>query len=60
MPDIDDIEDEVIRRELPMYIERIIREIIQFENGGYYDETVIDRNLDLIRSLLDARIDFED
>ena len=60
MPDIDDIEDEVIRRELPMYIERIIREIVQFENGGYYDETVIDRNLDLIRSLLDARIDFED
>ena len=59
-PDIDEIEDEVIRKELPHYIGGIIREIRQFEQGGYFEWSSIQRNLKRIEDLLDNRIDFEE
>ena len=55
-----DIEDEVIRTELKMYFKSILKEIMQYESGGYYDESFIDRQLDGIKDLLDTRIDFEE
>ena len=59
-PDIDEIEDEVIRKELSNYIGGIISEIRQFEKGGYYERAMIKRQLRRIEDLLDNRIDFED
>ena len=59
MPDIDEIEDDVIRSELKMYFKSIVKEIVQFEKGGFYDESFVDNQLDSIRGLLEARIDFE-
>ena len=55
-----DIEDEVIRTELKMYFKSIVKEIVQFEKGGFYDESFVDNQLDSIRGLLEARIDFEE
>ena len=60
MPDIDEIEDDVIRSELKMYFKSIVKEIVQFEKGGFYDESFVDNQLDSIRGLLEARIDFEE
>ena len=54
-----DIEDEVIRKELPHYIGGIIQEIRQFEKGGYYERAMIKRQLRRIEDLLDNRIDFD-
>jgi hypothetical protein len=59
-PDIDEIEDEVIRKELPHYIGGIIGEIRQFEKGGYFERAMIKRQLRRIEDLLDNRIDFEE
>ena len=59
-PDIDEIEDEVIRKELSNYIGGIISEIRQFEKGGYYERAMIKRQLRRIEDLLDNRIDFEE
>ena len=59
MPDIDEIEDEVIRKELSNYIGGIISEIRQFEKGGYFERNMIKRQLRRIEDLLDNRIDFE-
>ena len=59
-PDIDEIEDEVIRKELSNYIGGIISEIRQFEKGGYYERDMIKRQLRRIEDLLDNRIDFEE
>ena len=59
-PDIDEIEDEVIRKELSNYIGGIISEIRQFEKGGYFERDMIKRQLRRIEDLLDNRIDFED
>ena len=55
-----EIEDKVIRDELRMYFSSIVKEILQYEKGGYYDESFVDNQLDSIRGLLEARIDFED
>tara|TARA_R100001244_G_C5147198_1_gene128995 strand:+ start:520 stop:747 length:228 start_codon:yes stop_codon:yes gene_type:complete len=57
---LDDIEDDVIRNELKMYFKSIVKEILQYEKGGFYDESFVDNQLDSIRGLLEARIDFED
>tara|TARA_Y100001951_G_C11255951_1_gene249419 strand:- start:50 stop:238 length:189 start_codon:yes stop_codon:yes gene_type:complete len=59
-PDISEIEDEVIRKELSNYIGGIISEIRQFEKGGYYERDMIKRQLRRIEDLLDNRIDFEE
>ena len=59
-PDIDEIEDEVIRKELSNYIGGIISEIRQFEKGGYFERDMIKRQLRRIEDLLDNRIDFEE
>ena len=59
-PDISEIEDEVISRELPHYIGGIISEIRQFEKGGYFERAMIKRQLRRIEDLLDNRIDFEE
>ena len=59
-PDISEIEDEVIRKELSNYIGGIISEIRQFEKGGYYERAMIKRQLRRIEDLLDNRIDFEE
>ena len=59
-PDIDEIEDEVIRKELSNYIGGIISEIRQFEKGGYFERNMIKRQLRRIEDLLDNRIDFEE
>ena len=56
---LDDIEDDVIRNELKMYFKSIVKEILQYEKGGFYDESFVDNQLDSIRGLLEARIDFE-
>tara|TARA_R110000765_G_C18519168_1_gene557948 strand:+ start:226 stop:411 length:186 start_codon:yes stop_codon:yes gene_type:complete len=58
-PDISEIEDEVIRKELSNYIGGIISEIRQFEKGGYFERAMIKRQLRRIEDLLDNRIDFE-
>ena len=59
-PDISEIEDEVIRKELSNYIGGIISEIRQFEKGGYFERNMIKRQLRRIEDLLDNRIDFEE
>ena len=59
-PDISEIEDEVIRKELSNYIGGIISEIRQFEKGGYFERDMIKRQLRRIEDLLDNRIDFEE
>jgi hypothetical protein len=59
-PDISEIQDEVIRKELSNYIGGIISEIRQFEKGGYFERNMIKRQLRRIEDLLDNRIDFED
>tara|TARA_R110000824_G_scaffold3885_1_gene18608 strand:+ start:827 stop:1015 length:189 start_codon:yes stop_codon:yes gene_type:complete len=59
-PDISEIEDEVIRKELVHYIGGIISEIRQFEKGGYFERAMIKRQLRRIEDLLDNRIDFEE
>ena len=59
-PDISEIEDEVIRKELSNYIGGIISEIRQFEKGGYFERAMIKRQLRRIEDLLDNRIDFEE
>jgi hypothetical protein len=59
-PDISEIQDEVIRKELSNYIGGIISEIRQFEKGGYYERAMIKRQLRRIEDLLDNRIDFEE
>tara|TARA_R110000851_G_scaffold312079_1_gene472549 strand:- start:336 stop:569 length:234 start_codon:yes stop_codon:yes gene_type:complete len=56
----DQIEDEVIRKELPLYFKAIISEIRQFENGGFFERDMIKRQLRRIEDLLDNRIDFEE
>ena len=56
----DQIEDEVIRKELPLYFQAIISEIRQFENGGFFERDMIKRQLRRIEDLLDNRIDFEE
>ena len=56
----DQIDDEVIRKELPLYFKAIISEIRQFENGGYFERAMIKRQLRRIEDLLDNRIDFEE
>ena len=58
-PDISEIEDEVIRKELSAYFGGIISEIRQFEKGGYFERDMIKRQLRRIEDLLDNRIDFE-
>ena len=55
----DQIDDEVIRKELPLYFKGIISEIRQFEKGGYFERDMIKRQLRRIEDLLDNRIDFE-
>jgi hypothetical protein len=59
-PDISEIEDEVIRKELSAYFGGIISEIRQFEKGGYFERNMIKRQLRRIEDLLDNRIDFEE
>ena len=59
-PDISEIQDEVIRKELSNYIGGIISEIRQFEKGGYFERNMIKRQLRRIEDLLDNRIDFEE
>ena len=59
-PDVSEIEDEVLKRELPHYIGGIIQEIRQFEKGGYFESYSIKRNLRRIEDLIDTRIDFEE
>ena len=59
-PDVSEIEDEVLRRELPHSIGGIIQEIRQFEKGGYFERDSIKRYLRQIEDLIDARIDFEE
>ena len=56
----DQIDDEVIRKELPLYFKGIISEIRQFEKGGYFERDMIKRQLRRIEDLLDNRIDFEE
>tara|TARA_R100001530_G_scaffold119152_1_gene86321 strand:+ start:369 stop:563 length:195 start_codon:yes stop_codon:yes gene_type:complete len=56
----DQIDDEVIRKELPLYFKAIISEIRQFEKGGYFERDMIKRQLRRIEDLLDNRIDFEE
>ena len=59
-PDISEIEDEVIRKELAAYFGGIVSEILQFEKGGYFERAMIKRQLRRIEDLLDNRIDFEE
>ena len=59
-PDISEIEDEIIRKELSAYFGGIISEIRQFEKGGYFERNMIKRQLRRIEDLLDNRIDFEE
>tara|TARA_R100000306_G_C4298594_1_gene103898 strand:- start:367 stop:555 length:189 start_codon:yes stop_codon:yes gene_type:complete len=57
---IDDIEDEVVIRELPNYIGGILNEIKQAEEGGYFSRRTIQNQLDRIFVLLDNRYEFDD
>jgi hypothetical protein len=59
-PDISEIQDKVIRKELSNYIGGIISEIRQFEKGGYFERNMIKRQLRRIEDILDNRIDFEE
>jgi len=57
---LNDIDDEVVRRELPHYLGGIFNEIKQAEEGGYFSRETIKNNLDRIFILLDNRYDFDD
>ena len=56
---VEDIDDEVLARELPHYIGGIINEIKQWEDGGYSDYTFIKKQLRGIEHILRMRIEEE-
>ena len=51
--DFDDIEDEVVHRELGHYLGGIFNEIVQAQEGGYYESNFIKRQLNNIQRILD-------
>ena len=57
---LDDINNEVVFRELPNYIGGILNEIKQAEEGGYFSRRTIKQNLDRIFDLLNYQFEFDD
>ena len=56
---LDDVDDEVVHRELGHYLGGIFNEIIQAQEGGYYESNFIKKQLNSIQSLLDNFYDKE-
>ena len=57
--DFDDVDDEVVHRELGHYLGGIFNEIVQAQEGGYYDSDFIRKQLRSIQNLLDNFYDKE-
>ena len=57
---LDEVQSEVLRRELPHYIGGIINEIIQGEQGGYLSKRFIKEQLDRILNTINYEYEFDD
>jgi len=56
---LDDIDDEVVHKEMGHYLGGIFNEIVQAQEGGNYESNFIKRQLSSIQRLLDNFYDGE-